>query len=367
MPKNDMDMPKYEQLKQNIKEKIRGGIWKFGEKIPFDKDLCEQLDVSKITVQKAKQELISEGMLETLPGRRGTFVSSQTKHISSSDFIGVALDDLKTVPFDDMLKGIEEKLWEHRLHPILCNVHSDYEKVENYFQSLLKGAVAGVIFAPVRGSEYPDSEHIVNRLWERRIPCVLLDRYIPGLLINSVHSDNHQASKDLTKTLIAKGHKRILVVTGTECTTIQNRLQGHVDALQEAGISQDSSLIVKMDDILFEVRDPKAELARIREQIQQAGEFTACYTLNDPAFQAAIQVILQDNMYIVNGKTIEFATYDYIPQELKGLVKHAFVVKQPAYKMGWEAARLLIDTITIPDAPIVQMTLPSRIVEEALE
>lgn len=365
-PENDTEMPKYEQLKRAVKEKIRGGVWRPGDRIPFDKELCEQLDVSKITVQKAKQELIAEGILETLPGRRGTFVSSQTKHISSSDFVGVALDNVKTVPFDDMLKGIEEKLWEHRLHPILCNVHSNYEKVENYFQSLLKGAVAGVIFAPVRGSQYLDSEHIINLLQERRIPCVLLDRYVPGVFINSVHSDNLQASKELTGTLIAKGHKRILVVVGTECTTIQNRLRGHVDALKEAGISPDSSLIVRMDDIQFEARNPKAALTHIRKQIHRANDFTACYTLNDPAFQAAFQVIRQDDLYMRNGKTIEFATYDYIPQELKGLVKHAFVVKQPAYKMGWEAARLLIDTITIPDAPIIQMTLPSKIVEEAI-
>ncbi|MCP4402486.1 MAG: GntR family transcriptional regulator [bacterium] len=366
IPKNNMEMPKYAQLKQIVKEKIRDGLWKSGDKIPFDKELCDELEVSKITVQKAKQELIAEGVLETLPGRRGAFVSAQIKHMSSSDFIGVALDDVKTIPFDDMLKGIEDKLWEHRLHPILCNVHSNYEKVENYFQSMLNGAVAGVIFAPVRGSQYLNSRHIVNLLQERRIPCVLLDRYIPGLLINSVHSDNLQASKELTRTLIAKGHRRILVVVGTECTTIQNRLKGHQETLQEAGISQDSSLIVRMDDILFEAQDVRTELAHIREQIQQAGEFTACYSLNDPAFRAAIQVILQDDLHVSNGRTIEFATYDYIPQELKGLVKHAFVVKQPAYKMGWEAARLLIDAITIPDAPIVQMTLPSKIVEEAI-
>lgn len=366
MSEDVMDMPKYEQLKQMLKENIRGGIWKFGDKIPFDKDLCEQFGVSKITVQKAKQGLIAEGILETLPGRRGTFVSQQTKHISSADFIGVALDDVKTIPFDDMLKGIEDKLWEYRLHPILCNVHSNFEKVEDYFHSLLKGTVAGVIFAPVRGSDYVNSTQIVNMLRERHVPCVLLDRYIPKLAISSVVSDNHQASKELTQTLIAKGHTRILVVAGRECTTIQNRLLGHLDALQEAGIRHDPNLIIKMDDIVFETDDPQAELASMRKLIQRAGSFTACYTLNSPAFQAAIQILLQNSIRADTGAPIEFATYDYIPQELSGLVPHAFVVKQPAYRMGWEAARLLIDTLTTPDAPVVQMTLRSEIVEAVI-
>ena len=366
MPQHDRDMPKYEQLKQMITENIRRGIWKVGDKIPLDKEWCEELKVSKITVQKAKQELMAEGVLETLPGRRGTFVSHQTKHISSSDFIGVALDDVKTIPFDAMLRGIEDKLWEYRLHPILCNVHSNYEKVEDYFQSLLKGAVAGVIFAPVRGSKYLDSEHIVNLLAERHIPCVLVDRYIPGPLINSVHSNNLQASKELTKKLIAKGHSRILVVVGTECTTIENRLQGYLDALEEADIAQDPRLIIRINDIAFETEHLPQEIERMRAQITQAGDFTACYTLNSPAFQVAVTTIFENGLSQQQRERLEFATYDYIPPELTRFVKHVLVVKQPAYQMGWEAARLLMDVINTPDAPIIQMTLKAEIVEEVI-
>lgn len=334
--------------------------------IPLDKEWCEKLDISKITVQKAKQELLAEGVLEILPGRRGTFVSHQTRHISSSDFIGVAIDDVKTIPFDAMLHGIEDKLWEYRLHPIPCNVHSNYEKVEDYFHSLLKGAVAGVIFAPVRGSKYLDSEHIVNLLAERHIPCVLIDRYIPGLLINSVHSNNLQASKELTKKLIAKGHTRILVVVGTECTTIQNRLQGYLDALEEAGLAHDPNLIIRINDIAFETEHLPQEIERIRAHLGQAGDFTACYTLNSPAFQAVVTAIFENKNPQQQWKRLEFATYDYIPQEVTKFVNHTLVVKQPAYQMGWEAARLLMDVINTPNAPIIQMTLKSELVEEVI-
>jgi hypothetical protein len=34
--------------------------------------------------------------------------------------------------------------------------------------------------------------------------------------------------------------------------------------------------------------------------------------------------------------------------------------------MGWEAARLLIETINDPDLPVIQMTLQSEISEEIM-
>ena len=108
-------------------------------------------------------------------------------------------------------------------------------------------------------------------------------------------------------------------------------------------------------------------ITNLHDLIRLAGEFTACYSLNSPVFQASFEVILQNGIHGNGSKPIEFATYDYIPQELKGLVKHALVVKQPAYKMGREVAQLLIDSMTIQDSPIIQMTIKSEIVEEMIE
>ena len=146
-----LDTPKYERLKQVITNNIRDGIWKPGDKLPAEKILCEQFGVSKITVKKAKDDLLTEGILENLPGRKGTFIKPTTR-MPSTGLVGVAIDDIHDLYFSLILKGIEDKLWEHKLHTIVCNVYHDFEKIEAYFQSLSQRNVAGIIFAPARGA-----------------------------------------------------------------------------------------------------------------------------------------------------------------------------------------------------------------------
>lgn len=359
-----MSTPKYEQLKQGMRDNIREGLWKRGERIPLEKTLCDVFDVSLITVKKAKRDLINEGVLTQLPGRRGTFVSHAPR-ISSGGFIGVAIDNVKNPFIAEMLHGMEDKLWEHSLHTILCNAYYDFEKVEAFFQSLLQRDVAGVILTPVKGPGYSENNaKLITMLADKHIPYVLLDRYIPDMLLNSVVSDNHQASKAVTRQLVQKGHTRILVLAGVECSSIQDRLHGHLEALQEAGLSHDPRLIVRVDDLRFLDHRSPDELLRMQTLIEHAGHFTACYSMSNRILQIAIQALVAGDR--LSCKDVEIVTYDDITIDLVGIAPCVTIVKQPGYTMGSEAARLLIDTITTPERPAVQMTLKAEIVEQAI-
>jgi GntR family transcriptional regulator of arabinose operon len=361
-----LDTLKYERLKQVIKNNIRDGIWKSGDKLPAEKVLCEQFGISKITVKKAKDDLLTEGVLENLTGRKGTFIKHTTRR-PSTGLVGVAIDDVNDPHFAPILKGIEDKLWENKLHTILCNAYHDIEKLEAYFHSLLQQNVAGVIFAPARGIGYFENNcRIIDMLTENHIPYVLVDRYIPGLCLNAVVSNNHQGSKDLTKALLEKGHKRILVLAGVECSSIDERLRGYLEALQEAGIAPGSHLIIKADDILLRGQNHREEeLERIRGLVETAGDFTACYTINSILLQTATQVIFPKDKNL--RKHLAIATYDYTIKEVIGITNRVMVAKQPSYRMGWEAARLLIEALNNPDLPVTQITLKSEIIEEVIE
>lgn len=59
----------YKQLLDNIKS----GVWKSGEKLPSEMQLCEELNVSRGTIRAALQRLKSIGLIETIHGK-GTFV-----------------------------------------------------------------------------------------------------------------------------------------------------------------------------------------------------------------------------------------------------------------------------------------------------
>lgn len=358
--------PKYERLKQTIKHNIRDGIWKPGEKLPSENSLCEHFGVSKITVKRAKDELIAEGVLETMTGKKGVFIR-KLYTIPPSGFIAVAIDDINDTPFIEAFKGIEDRLWQDRLHLTLGNLYSDPEKANVYFQSLLQGDIVGVIFAPVRGVGYEkNNQRIIDLLTEKHIPHVLIDRYLPGQLHSSVVSNNRQVSGELTKLLISQGHSRILVVAGGECSSMNERVQGHLEALQESGIGHDPHLLIRTKEIqlLGEQHQQRRELERIKNLREKAGEFTACYLMNIPIHKA-LPAIFPNGRDV--DKNIEFATYDDASKDLRTLTNRALVVKQPGYKMGWEAARLLIKGFREPDQGVVQITLKSEIIEQTFE
>ncbi|MCP4401621.1 MAG: GntR family transcriptional regulator [bacterium] len=364
-----MSTLKYEQLKQIVKNNIRDGIWKPGQKIPAENMLCKQFDVSKTTVKKAKNDLLMEGILETLPGRKGAFIKqTATTGSPTAGLIGVAINDINDPHFALILKGVEDTLWENKLHTIICNAYYDVEKVEAYMYSLIEQNVAGVIFTPVVGTEYLENNRRIVRLLDgHRIPYVMVDRYLPGLFLNAVVSDNLQGSKDLTTSLLGKGHQRILVITGVECSSMNERVRGHLEALQEAGIEHDPHLLINADDIVLqeESLQEKEELERVRGLVERAGNFTACYTMNSPLLYAAMQMFCPraDPPAVI---PFEIATYDYSIKELFGHTNRVTIAKQPGYQMGWEAAKLLLKNIKNPHQYTAHMAIRTEIIEEIL-
>ena len=66
-------MPVNEQVFENMKEAIKNGRWKAGEKIPSEIELSSMFDVNRLTVRTAMQRLIGMGLLETRVGD-GTYV-----------------------------------------------------------------------------------------------------------------------------------------------------------------------------------------------------------------------------------------------------------------------------------------------------
>lgn len=67
-------MPLYEQIKTYIVQGIQDGRYRPGERIPSERELAEQLGVSRLTVHHAIKGLQQAGLLVAQVGR-GTFVS----------------------------------------------------------------------------------------------------------------------------------------------------------------------------------------------------------------------------------------------------------------------------------------------------
>ncbi len=73
-----MTMKKYVLISNDIRKKILEGVYQANEQIPFEKDLCVEYDASKMTVKKALDMLVTEGLIIKRRGY-GTFVKDLSR------------------------------------------------------------------------------------------------------------------------------------------------------------------------------------------------------------------------------------------------------------------------------------------------
>ena len=77
---NSSNLPIYEQITSQIKEKILTGELKDGEALPSMRLLAKELRISVITTKRAYEELEREGFLHTIVGN-GSFVAGQSPEL----------------------------------------------------------------------------------------------------------------------------------------------------------------------------------------------------------------------------------------------------------------------------------------------
>ncbi|MGN6813512.1 MAG: GntR family transcriptional regulator [Thermomicrobiales bacterium] len=67
-------MPRYQQLKELIREHVAKGEWRPGDLIPSERELSERFGVSRMTARQAITEVTNDGLLYRQQGK-GTFVA----------------------------------------------------------------------------------------------------------------------------------------------------------------------------------------------------------------------------------------------------------------------------------------------------
>lgn len=68
--------PLHLQIKNILLDKITNQLWKPGDCIPSERELCENYGVSRITIRKSLADLEREGVIHKIQGK-GTFVTSE--------------------------------------------------------------------------------------------------------------------------------------------------------------------------------------------------------------------------------------------------------------------------------------------------
>lgn len=72
----DMRLPRYEQLRDALRDRVTSGEWPPGSALPAESDLAKQYKVALGTMRQAIARAVEDGLLERVHGK-GTFVRSE--------------------------------------------------------------------------------------------------------------------------------------------------------------------------------------------------------------------------------------------------------------------------------------------------
>lgn len=96
---NNTPIPLYYQLQEILRDKIENGVWKSGDRLPTEIELCKEYDVSRITVRNALQQLRMEGIINRAPGRGTTVAQPKVREFLLMSINGSFADRRNTSNF----------------------------------------------------------------------------------------------------------------------------------------------------------------------------------------------------------------------------------------------------------------------------
>lgn len=234
----DKNVPKHRYAEQKIREAI--GHLKVDDRLPGERVFARELGISYMTIRKAVETLVEEGILYKLP-KKGTFVADPNKARRVTKNIGYFLDasikDGLSSPYYSMIfDALEKSAKDHGYGLMFFSDISDDDLHDNLDK--IDGAVI---------SCFPRVEKIVDDI-RKKMPVICIDNSSANKSIPSIVIDNFNAVVESVNYLCSLGHEKIGFITGLDDSDVgRNRFSGYLNALQGNGISQNDDLVFKGD------------------------------------------------------------------------------------------------------------------------
>jgi DNA-binding LacI/PurR family transcriptional regulator len=305
----------YERLRAYLLDEIRSGRFGPGDRIPSELALAEQFNVSRITSKKALETLEQDGLIVRFRGKgsfvadgHGGIVTPVTKPNGNNAHqltarnnllaptIGYILPNMTDVFGGRMLGAVEERCSELGYSLVLKRTYGKREIEEGAISRFVEMGVRGLIVFPIHGEFYNDS---LLRIVLDGFPVVLVDRYLKGIAVNSVGTDNYDACKTLTRLLIERGHRMIgfFSLPPERTSSIEDRRRGFGAALREAGLPYDRKnlamnlVCTQPDEILPE--SIAADRQRVNAYLEANPDVTAFVACEYPLAVIIEQVLIE--------------------------------------------------------------------------
>jgi len=203
-------------------------------------------------------------------------------------------------------------------------------------------------------SHWPLQVKEVLDLEQMNFPYVVVDGHISGINANCVEMDNFAGAVKMVEYLIGLGHRKIGFITGpsNQQSSIE-RIRGYQEALRKNSIGYDKNLVYTGDF------HKKSGEEGIKYLLSLPSPPSAVFFANDNMAIAAMKVIKEKGLKIPDD--ISIAGFDDI-EAASQIDPPLTTVRQPLYRMGEEAAKLLFHLLNSKEDKPQRMLLDAELV-----
>lgn len=230
---------KYLQIFDQISSDIKKGRLKTGEKLPTEKELCEQFSSSRETVRKALRELESAAVIEKIQGS-GSYVKGRAgAKPTATHNMAVITTYINTHIFPSILRGIENVATQSGYTIFLKATNNSVASERAILSSIAPLMIDGIIVEGTKTTFYNPNLDFYRNYLDANIPIVFINGYYPDLFsqneqrdkIAYVVADDYNGGYRLVSELVRQGHKKIGAIFKSDDIQGQRRYSGYLDAM----------------------------------------------------------------------------------------------------------------------------------------
>ena len=253
--------------------------------------------------------------------------AARSLRLRKTHMVLVVLPDLSNIFFSQVLRGIEEALFDAGYGMIIGDMNGAAEKEARFAAFASAGQVDGVMLLNGHTFAGPDPG----------VPVVALCEAIEGADIPQVEVDNRSAAARMTTYLAGLGHREIGYVCGPADNVLErDRVAGYRDGLSEAGLAFDPALVWPGDWKL------ETGAAVGRQIIAGARRPSAVFCSNDEMAIGLMRALASAGLRV--PEDISVAGFDDI--EFAEMATPALTtIRQPRRELGWTAASALLELL----------------------
>lgn len=303
-------------------------------------------NAGKYRICKATQDKVLE------EARRCNYQPSllaQSLRTSRSSMIGLLLPSVSNPYFAEMANVAISELRKAGYTTIVMDTMEDEGLLYESTLSLAARQVDGIMVVPC-GTDCS----LLERMDNNNIPVVLIDRFYKGTKLSYVTTNNYQGGLEATRHLISKGHRNIACIKGVESSLpSQERVNGYLDAMREAGLSDYASVVG--NDFSIQSGYIETQLLLCRSERP-----SAIFTLGNTIAMGALKAIREGGMRI--PQDISLMTFDnnlYLDYIDPAITR----IGQPVEDMAKLATKILLDKINSSFSGYSQLRLAPSLIQ----